>query len=145
MLVHAGIAMALAIAPVLAFAAYNDVTLTTSAVLNVNGIELDVSGSSSSVIESIVVNPTSFTVTMQANSTFQVTAPGRQQLSTNNTDNETGSVCNDSQSILGYAAPAAETVIITPASTLCSTPPVQYSAGGGGGGSSATPATPARP
>ncbi|KKT14136.1 MAG: hypothetical protein UV94_C0023G0008 [Parcubacteria group bacterium GW2011_GWC1_43_30] len=57
-----------------AFAAYDDVSLTTDTVLSVNGITLNVSGSSA-VIESIAVGGTTFTVTLQANDLSSVILP----------------------------------------------------------------------
>ena len=62
MLARAGILVALLV-PSLAFAAYNDVTLTTDTVLSVTGITLNVSGSSAT-IESITVNATDFSVSL---------------------------------------------------------------------------------
>lgn len=129
-LTGAGILVVL-LAPALAFAAYNDVTLTTDADLSVNSIELDVSGSSSSVIESIIVNPTNFSVTLLANSTFQITAPGRQVLAVDNSDNSSY-VCNDSQSVMTYTAGHTMTAIITPSATLCATAAAAAPSGGGG-------------
>jgi hypothetical protein len=54
----------------LAFAAYNDVTLTTNAVLSVNGITLNISASTS-VIQSIMVNASSFSFTLGTGSSLQ--------------------------------------------------------------------------
>jgi hypothetical protein len=68
----------------LAFAAYNDVTLTTNAVLSVNGITLNISASSS-VIQSIMVNTTSFSFTLGTGSSLQVDAPNANQLSVDET------------------------------------------------------------
>jgi len=63
----AGIIVAL-LAPALALAAYDDVTLTTDTVLSVNGVTLNVSGSSA-VIQSITVNATDFFVSLPTDST----------------------------------------------------------------------------
>jgi hypothetical protein len=68
-----GSVVALAI-PALAFAAYNDVTLTTDAVVSVGGYTLDVSGSSAT-IQSITVNTGSFSVTLASGSSFSVSSP----------------------------------------------------------------------
>ena len=59
--------------PVIAFGAYNDVTLTTDTIISINSISLTVSGSSAS-IESIVVGSSDFTVTLQPGSTIAVTS-----------------------------------------------------------------------
>lgn len=151
MLSHAGIAVALLLAPTLALAASNDVTLTTDTVLTVNGITLNVSGSSAA-IESMIVNPTNFSVTLLSGSSLEVTAPGREQLAVDNTDDATGSVCNDTQSKIGYVATKTMTVVVTPSTSLCASAPATPTSGGGGssGDSSATatpaiPATPATP
>lgn len=131
------------LAPSLAFAAYNDVTLTTDTVLSVNGITLNVSGSSAE-IESITVNSTNFSVTLQSGSAFQVTAPNLNRLSADTNTGNTIFTCNSSQSLIKYAPASAVTVTITPSSTLCSSDNSSSSSTGGGGGSS-TPATPAIP
>lgn len=141
--------------PGLAFAAYNDVSLTTDAVLSVNGITLNVSGSPA-VIESIEVGSTSFTVTLQGNaaSTFQVTAPNLNQLTTNQQNGISIDACSGMKSILGYTASSSEVIaIITPSATLCSSPTADTSggvgsrggSGGGGGGGGGTPAPQASP
>jgi hypothetical protein len=129
--------------PVFALGAYNDVTLTTDTVLSVNGITLNVSGTSAT-IESITVNTTDFSVVLASGSTFQVTTPGLERLSASTLTGIASDICNNSQSLLKYTPGSAVTVTITPSSTLCST---NTSTGGSGGGSSATtsavPATPA--
>lgn len=135
--------------PGLAFAAYNDVSLTTDAVLSVNGITLNVSGSTAT-IESIVVDSTNFTVTLQANaaSTFQVTAPNLNVLATNQQNGISTDICNATQSKLGYTASSSAVVaIITPSATLCTSPAADTSGGtgssrGGGGGTPAAQASP---
>ena len=137
MLARAGILVAL-FAPALAFAAFDDVTLTTDTVLSVAGITLNVSGSSAT-IESITVNASNFSVTLQSGSSFQVTAPNLNRLSADTLTSISTDTCNATESVLKYNAGPAVTVTITPSSTLCST---NTSSGGGGGGSTTT-ATPA--
>src|SRR3989344_1367763 len=117
-LARAGILMAL-LAPVAASAAYNDVTLTTDTVLSVNGITLNVSGTSAT-IESITANATYFSVTLGSGSTFQVTAPGLERLSVSTLTGIASDICNANQSLLKYTPSAGVTVTITPASKLCS-------------------------
>jgi|SRR3989344_11524 len=131
-----------------AFAAYDDVSLTTDTVLSVNGITLNVSGSSA-VIESIAVGGTTFTVTLQANanSTFQVTAPSFNVLATNQPLGISTHVCNATQSKLGYTASSSEVIaIITPSATLCTNAAADTSGGTGtsrgGGGTPAPQASP---
>lgn len=148
MLTRAGILAAL-FAPALAFAAYNDVTLTTDTVLSVNGITLNVSGSSAT-IESITVNSTNFSVTLQSGSVFQVTAPNLERLTASTLTGNTTYTCSSSQSLIKYEPGTQVSVTITPSSTLCSS---SSSSSGSTGGSSAptptaasaTPATPATP
>ena len=70
--------MALVI-PSFTLAAYNDVTLTTSAVLSVGGYTLDVSGSSAA-IQTITVNPSNFSVTLASGSSITISSPSLQQL-----------------------------------------------------------------
>ena len=131
-----------------AFAAYDDVSLTTDTVLSVNGITLNVSGSSA-VIESIAVGSTNFTVTLQANanSTFQVTAPSFNVLATNQQSGISTDICNATQSKLGYTASSSEVIAtITPSATLCTNAAADTSGGtgisrGGGGGSTPAPQT----
>jgi len=144
--------IAVLLLPGLAFAAYNDVSLTTGTVLSVNGITLNVSGSSA-VIESLVVGSTNFTVTLQGNaaSTFQVTAPNLNVLATNQQNGISADFCNGTQSKLGYTASSSEVIaIITPSATLCTTAAADTSGGtgsssGGGGGGSTTTVTPVAP
>lgn len=135
--------------PALAFAAFNDVTLTTDTVLSVNGITLNVSGSSAT-IESITVNTSNFSVTLQSGSTFQVTAPGLERLTSDTLTGVASDICSATQSLLKYEPSASVTVTITPTSTLCSSASSGGGSSTGGGGSStptttATPATPATP
>lgn len=141
-LTGAGIVVTL-LAPAFALAAFNDVTLTTDTVLSVNGVTLNVSGSSAT-IESITVNATNFSVTLASGSFFQVSAPGLEQLSTNSLTGVSSNLCNTAQSLLAYQPSTSVTVTITPMTTSCasaSTGGGSSSGGGGGGGSSTTAST----
>jgi len=127
--------------PVFALAAHDDATLTTDTVLSVNGITLNVSGSTAEV-ESMTVNATNFSVTLSSGSTFQVTAPGLEQINANTTTGQASFICNNSQSLIKYAPDTSVTVTITPIAALCSS----TSSGTGssstvssGGGGSSTP------
>lgn len=131
-----GILVAL-LAPSLVFAAYDDVTLTTDTVLSVNGITLNVSGTSAT-IESITVNASDFSVTLQSGSTFQVTAPGLERLSASTLTGIASDICSASQSLLRYTPNAGVTVTITPSATLCSA----ASLGGSSSSSSVTTTSP---
>jgi hypothetical protein len=120
--------------PSLSFAAYNDVTLTTDAVISVGGYTLNVSGSSAA-IQSIVVNAGSFSVTLASGSSFTVSSPTLQQLSSDVTSDVTNNTCTGSASSISLAYSGASTVtnVITPAATICTG---SGSSGGAGGGSS---------
>lgn len=133
-----GGSVALLLAPVFAFAAYNDVTLTTdTTVLSVNGITVNVTGASAE-IESIVVSATDFTVTLATGSSIDITAPNRNVFSVNTITDQVTNVCTSADSKLGYLATGALTLVVTPQTSLCSsaTGSVGVSSGGGGGGSS---------
>ena len=134
--------------PALAFAAYNDVSLDNTVVLTVNSITLNVSGSAAA-IESIVVNPTNFVVTIKNGSSFQVTAPGRESLSASTGYGQSVSTCNGTESVLGYNLSGTTdtvTVTVVPSTTLCadaaevgSSSKSDGSGGGGGGGTTPKP------
>jgi hypothetical protein len=114
-------------APLGAWGAYNDVTLTTDTVLSVGGVTINVSGSSAAV-ESIVVDTSSFNVTLLPSSTITVTTANREELNVNTESYTTSSSC-DTLTLAG----SGSTVIVTvtpDAADTCST------AGGGGSSSS---------
>jgi hypothetical protein len=107
--------------PSLCLAAYNDVTLTTSAVLSVGGYTLDVSGSSAA-IQSITVNPSNFSVTLASGSSITISSPSLQQLSSDITSDVTSNTCNGSASFIAisYSGGGTITDTITPSAALCS-------------------------
>src|SRR3989338_4283207 len=131
--------------PALAFAAYNDVTLTTDVLLSVNSVSVNVSGSSATV-ETIAVGATSFTATLQSGSTMTISAPN---LSVS-TEPAVGITKSCSGGVLTVTIPAsgATTVTAGPSSTACDSTttssssngggPVGLVGSGGGGGSSPT-------
>ena len=136
--------------PVLAFAAYNDVSLATDVVLSVNSITLNVSGSAAT-IESIVVNPTNFVVTIKSGSSFQVTAPGLESLSADTGQGQNVNTCTGSASVLGYNlsdTTSSIAVTVTPSATVCvdavevGSSSKSDGSGGGGGGTPAPQASP---
>jgi putative peptidoglycan binding protein len=120
--------------PSLAFAAYNDVTLTTSAVISVGGYTLSVSGSSAT-IQSIVVNSNNFSVTLASGSSFTVASPSLNQLSSDVASDVTSNTCTGSASSisLAYSGGGTVTNVITPSSTICSTASSSGGNSGGGG------------
>ena len=131
-----GGSVALLLAPVFAFAAYNDVTLTTdTVVLSVNGITINVTGASAE-LDSIEVGSTSFTVTLAAGSSIDMTAPNLNVFSVNTAADQVTNVCTGAQSKLGYLATGALTLIVTPQTSLCASASggSSSSSGGGGGG-----------
>lgn len=124
----------LSLVPSLTFAAFDDATLTTDTVISVGGYTLNVSGSSA-VIESIVVNTSSFDVVMQSGSSITVNSPDRNQLSaTTDSDVAATNTCNSSESTLALSATGAGTITITPSATICATASSGSGGGGGGGG-----------
>ncbi|MBI3572491.1 hypothetical protein HY091_03105 [Candidatus Kaiserbacteria bacterium] len=122
-------------APTLAFAAFDDAQFAVGTKLSVGGIELDISGSPTAV-ESLTVDTSSFSFTLQQGSLLQVTAPARNVLIFNNLNGLVGNTCNSDESVLNYAntASGAITVTVTPSATLCTTPATTGGSGGGGGG-----------
>ncbi|MBI5470248.1 peptidoglycan-binding protein [Candidatus Kaiserbacteria bacterium] len=146
-------------APALAFAASNTVTLTTDVVLNIGGITVNVTGSSAT-ISSIVVSGSTFAATVESGSYFKVSAPNGnaldESLSTAVTHNR---VCNSTASTYEITANTTATVTITPQSETCATrvtnaqtttssgggngPIISSGGGGGGGGAYTPPPTPA--
>ncbi len=143
-------------APTVAFAAYNDVTLTTDVTLSVNSVTVNISGSSAT-LESIVVSDTTFTMSLQAGSSVTITAPNRNIMSPTVTSGVSSTeTCTNDTSSLALTATQGSTVTIAPQSTLCTTPSSGSSGsgssggngapvggGGGGGGGAILPSTPA--
>lgn len=110
--------------PGTAIAAFDDVTLTTDVVINVAGIDLNVSGSSA-VVESITVNASDFSFTLQSGSSIQVTSPDRRELSTDASSQYVSvNVCDSSQSILKHESSAGGSVVVTvtPQASVCTDP-----------------------
>ena len=152
LLTRTGIVIALFL-PTLAFAAYNDVTLTTDVVLSVNSVSINVSGSSATM-ETIEVGATSFTATLQAASAMTISAPNL-SVTTEPAIGGITAVCSSGvKTITIPAVSGANTVTVTPSSTACTNdtsstssggggPVGLVGSGGGGGGSSASPVIPA--
>src|SRR5665213_1295938 len=128
-------AIALCALPALALAAYNDVTLTTNAVISVGGYTLNVSGSSATV-QSIVVQAASFSVTLASGSSLTVVSPTLQQFSSDVTSDVTSNTCTGSASSIALAYSGAGTVtnVITPSATVCTGSGSTPAPSGGGGG-----------
>lgn len=131
------------VVPMVSFAAFDDVTLTTDAVITAGGINLTVSGSSA-VVESITVDTDRFFFTLLSGSSLQVTSSDKKQLTTSApvqyiTTNE----CGSSSSILKLSSSDnnSTSISVTPQSATCGNnatsavvPSTSSSSSGGGGG-----------
>jgi hypothetical protein len=121
------------------FAAFNNATLTTDAVISVDSYTLNISGSSA-VVESITVNLSNFSVTLQSGSSITITSPTKNQITTDITSGVTN-ICNSSVS--SVAITGTGTYTITPTATICvdSTPtpePTPTPSGGSSSGGSSS-------
>ena len=148
--------LSLAFLPVLTFAAYDTVSLTTSAIISINNslgnaVSLTVSGSAD-VVESITVGASSFTVVLQSGSALTVTSAGRNLISTDAPDANETVTCGDTSSSVALSATAEVTVTVNVSANACGAEvatassssnsnggPVAQS-GGGGGSTYITPA-----
>ena len=103
-------------------AIYNDVSLTSDAVITIGNLSLNVSGSSS-VIESINVGSSSFDVSLQAGSSISVTSGDKSTFTYTATSGgssySVNTSCNSSQSSFSLTGNDAVTVTITPTGTTC--------------------------
>ena len=120
------ICLSILLAPLVAGAAYNDVTLTTDTVINVGGIDLDVTGSSA-VVQSITVNTSSFSFVLLDNATIQVTSADRRLLGSSSDGSVvyvTAEECDSSQNMIkfGPVSGAANTITVTPSANTCTVP-----------------------
>ena len=121
--------------------AYNDVSLTTDAVisLTVSGqtVNLSVSGNTANV-ESITVNENTFTVVLNDPSTLKISSADRYDMSADDTALVTEETCTATESTMSLGstnAEAAQTVIVSISTDVCSG---GTTGGGGGGGSSSS-------
>ena len=140
--------------PAIAFAAYNDVSLTTNARISANSITLNVSGNDAAV-ESLTVGSGSFTAVLQSGSNLKVSPSGKTQMSydvtyTGNNAPQVDYVCTTATSTLTVTASSQTTLVVTPLSTACTGPGESTSSssgssgssgGGGGGGTTVTTTT----
>ncbi len=126
------------LAPSLAFAAYNDVSLTTDAniSLTVSGttVNLDVSGSTASV-ESVTVSENTLTVVLNNPSTITISSSNRYNLSVDNATLISDTTCTATESTVSLASTnssGAQTANITVGNLdVCNS---GAGTGGGGGG-----------
>ncbi len=150
-LARAGITAGLLL-PAAAFAAYNDVSLTSSATISGGGVAVSVSGSAP-VVESLVVNADTFVLYLEADSTITISAPSI----TLGIEPEftVTSTCTSGVITKVISSSVTATVLVTPSNTACSSSSsgggtvVGLVGGGGGGGQyippAATPAVPSTP
>jgi len=131
-----------------AFAAYEDVSLTSDTVITVGGIDLNVAGGAGAKIDSISVEASSMTVTMSPLAYLRVTSADRRTLSLSNAGSvKTTHSCTASVSDYLYENPAsasAATITLTVDAGTCTTGGTSGGSGapgggGGGGGGSSVP------
>ncbi len=151
------LAIAISVAlPLASFAGASDVTLTTSTILSVGGYNLTISGTSA-VVQSIVVNASSFSAVLLPTSVIAVSSASGQVLANDApTANITGNQCVGGVSTLTLSSVSgsAVTVVVTPSSAICTGSATNSSSantgsnggpgGGGGGGGGSTYITPAK-
>lgn len=136
--------------PSLAFAAYNDVSLTSNTVISVNSITLNVTGTAST-IASITVDATNFTVSLEAGSTFKVNAPNGNNLAALPAISSAFYTCTATDTTLEYKdVTTTQTVTVTPSASACtagqsSSGGSGSSGGGGGGGATVSTVAPITP
>jgi len=149
--------LGLLLAPFLLFAAYNDVTMTTDAVVTIDSINLTVSGSSAEIEKIVVNDDNTFTVTLQSSSAITVSSTDRKFLGAEASGQVTMTrTCTSSASTLALSGASGVTVIVSiggdcDASTTSSGgsggggggAPGSVSTGGGGGGGGGSSSTPA--
>ncbi|MEK7606170.1 MAG: hypothetical protein AAB458_01055 [Patescibacteria group bacterium] len=123
-------ALVLLCLPFISNAVFNDVILETTTILDVNGYELTIYGSSA-LIEQIIINPTNFVVTLPFSSAIIVASADGVGFTHNGPEGYvTSEYCSGGESRLGLLG-GTVTITVTPSGT-CTDP----DAGGGGGGSS---------
>lgn len=146
--IRKAITTAILLSPVLAFAANNDVQMGTSDTqFSVNGATVSIGGSASSTVEIIVVDSTTFDLTLAAGSTMTITAPEINVVSMSPVQQTTSS-CSNGVTTLTINANTAGSATIRPSATACATAAASSGGGtvtgliggGGGGGGGGAPA-----
>ena len=130
------ILLTLLLAPVVGFAAYNDVSMSESAVITVGGYNLVVSGTAN--FDSITVNSDNFTINLSKNAQLIVTSADRRTYTVSPGQYNQGFTCDSSQSTLTIGNNlwnSTITVTVTPSTSACAI----GGGGGGGGGGVPTP------
>ncbi|MBI2086964.1 MAG: peptidoglycan-binding protein [Candidatus Zambryskibacteria bacterium] len=118
--------------PGIAFAAYNDVTLTSSTSIQAEGQTINVDGDSN-VVESLRVDDGSFTFTLDSNSEVTVKSASNKKLDHNGASaHVVSSICETGNSAIHFKGTADDiSITVTPKNTTCPE-------GGGTGGSSSS-------
>lgn len=131
------LSLAVLLLPLSAFAAYNDVSLTSDTILTINGITINVTGTTAN-IASITVDSTSFTVSLEAGSTLKVNAPNANDLAALPAISSAFYTCTATDATLEYKdVTVTQTITITPSAAACSAGRSSSSGGtsiSGGGG-----------
>jgi peptidoglycan hydrolase-like protein with peptidoglycan-binding domain len=133
------IILGLTVFPLIAGAAYNDLTLDSNAIVSVGGRSLTVSGSGVT-IQSIINDGSALTVSMASGSTLSLQSIDRVVLDVSGISaNYLRRDCDSTNSTLTITTNEAQTAVITPSSVTCtvataSSVSVGGSGGGGGGG-----------
>ena len=122
--------LGLVLAPVASYAAFGDVTLSTSTVITVGGINLDIYGDTAAV-QSITVGDESFSFVLQSGSHLEVTSVDRRILTANEDRYTAVKECTSELSRYKYESnnSSAVTISLTPTSYPCAS---GASSGGGG-------------
>lgn len=134
----------LSLTPFVAFAALDDVTLTTDANITVGGFTLNVSGSSA-IVESITAGADNFSVVLRTGSSIKVSSSDRADFTVSASGGtvKREQVCGTNTSTLTLSESDDNvTVTVTPNST-CDAGGTYSGGGGGGGGGIITPTVPA--
>lgn len=110
----------LLLSPGFALAAFNDVGLTTDAIIQVGSYTLNVTGSSAA-IQSITVNSSNFSVTLASGSSIKISAASLNDIASDISTNVIADICIGSESSLSLSNSGVGTVTntITPSATLC--------------------------
>jgi hypothetical protein len=131
-----------AVAPLVSFAARDDVSLDNGTLLTVDGLSFTVTGSAGALLDSISVGTNSLTLTMSPDTRFQITSTDRRTITaTGLATVEETNTCSSSESVYIYknpaAAPSAATVTLTINSGTCGSSGSSGGSPGSSGGGSA--------
>jgi len=129
------ILLSLLLLPVIGFAAYNDVVMSSGGVISVGGYSLAISGTAN--FDSITVNSDNFTIDLSKNATLTVTSSDRRSYTTSPTAYVQSFTCGSDSSTMTLGNNVWDqtiTVTVTPSSSACSATGGGGIVGGGGGG-----------